>query len=141
MIKGIYALKIYVEPDYYKIGSLGTFYLSGYYFYIGSAMNGLYQRICYHVNSKNKRWHIDYIDNNIIKIIFAVTDNKNYESIISNDLGKGIIKKFGSTDTKDYSHLFNLNDEKIINSFKKYGLKPHILSPDCNELKDVLENI
>jgi len=63
-MKGTYCLIIRVSrPVSLKVGALGVLrFEPGKYVYIGSALNGLEQRIQRHL-SKKKRifWHVDYL--------------------------------------------------------------------------------
>ena len=62
--RGTYALVIYLpRAKTIRVGALGAFkFPSGYYVYIGSAMNGLSARIARHLRRDKKRfWHIDYL--------------------------------------------------------------------------------
>ncbi|MBU4245420.1 MAG: GIY-YIG nuclease family protein [Nanoarchaeota archaeon] len=66
-MKGIYCLVIRLEKDArIRIGSLGElFFEKGSYVYVGSAMNGLENRIARHLRYEKKlHWHIDYMLSN-----------------------------------------------------------------------------
>ena len=63
-MKGCYILLIKLEKD--KIIKIGKFvnrlFKKGFYVYIGSALNGLENRINRHLrNNKKIHWHIDYL--------------------------------------------------------------------------------
>jgi len=81
MQKGTYILVVKLEKDkQIQVGKLGDFlFEKGYYCYVGSAMNGLEQRIGRH-QSKNKKLH-------------QIADGTP-------------VKKFGSSDCNCQSHLF-----------------------------------
>lgn len=62
--RGCYILVIFLEKEeHIRVGALGGINFSpGHYYYVGSAMNGLSQRISRHKRKhKNKHWHIDYL--------------------------------------------------------------------------------
>ncbi|MCK4902633.1 MAG: GIY-YIG nuclease family protein, partial [Thermoplasmatales archaeon] len=63
-MKGSYILLIELENDSkIQIGKLGDIlFKKGFYVYIGSALNGLEQRINRHLRADKKlHWHIDYL--------------------------------------------------------------------------------
>ena len=51
------------EPAEVSVGALGRVSLpAGYYLYVGSALNGLWQRLRRHLRAaKRHHWHIDYL--------------------------------------------------------------------------------
>ncbi len=118
--KGVYILVIEVGNDIVKrVGSLGrVWFKRGTYFYVGSALGtgGLYSRVRRHfIKDKRPRWHIDYLTMEPsvhIRYVAYVLYSEypgDIESEISRILSKSFeitIKKFGSTDKKDKSHLF-----------------------------------
>ena len=62
--RGTYTLVLYLpRAQTIRVGKLGAFrFPRGYYIYIGSALNGLAQRIARHLRPDKKRfWHIDYL--------------------------------------------------------------------------------
>jgi Uncharacterized conserved protein len=63
MRSGTYVLFIrFDSPKDVRVGALGTIRFHGDYCYIGSAMNGLDQRISRHLSKEKKiHWHIDNI--------------------------------------------------------------------------------
>jgi Uri superfamily endonuclease len=111
-MKGSYVLIIELNNDkYIQIGSIGKIYLKkGFYAYIGSALNGIDQRIKRHVR-KNKKvhWHIDFLlkNANVVDVFYKESDVRKecdiakifYENFL-------IIPKFGCSDCKCKSHLF-----------------------------------
>jgi len=112
-ISGSYLLILENHEDInIKIGQLGKIsFKKGYYVYIGSAMNGLDQRLNRHHRSlKKKRWHIDYISPNPMRLIkdFKIRRRDRVEDKIADDLMKiadGYILNFGSSDSRLKSHL------------------------------------
>jgi len=117
-MKGSYILIIQLKKDQkIQIGKLGKIHFSkGFYVYIGSALNGLEQRINRHLRKdKKNHWHIDYLfkHGNIIDIFYNENNSKeecNYAKKFEEKLLP--IPNFGSSDCKCKSHLFygKLND-------------------------------
>ena len=108
--KGTYILKIYLKENK-KIKDWKL--KKGYYFYVGSAKNGLKQRLTRHLRDAKKIfWHIDYLLTNrstSIKEIYVSYSNveKEVAKEFSNFLEP--ITNFGnSDDKKNISHLFYL---------------------------------
>ena len=63
-LKGAYILEFRIdEPVRITVGKLGTFRLgTGWYYYVGSARNGLRGRLLRHILGPGKlHWHIDYL--------------------------------------------------------------------------------
>lgn len=63
-MRGTYTLVLHLaRGQTIRVGARGAFtFPRGYYLYIGSAMNGLAQRIARHARPDKKlRWHIDYL--------------------------------------------------------------------------------
>ena len=119
IMKGSYVLLIYLEKDKeIQIGKLGkTAFKKGYYVYIGSALNGLEQRINRHLrNDKKTHWHIDYLLK-IAKIdsVFYKQHNKKEECRIAKSFSKlKSVDGFGSSDCDCKSHLFYGSKNEII---------------------------
>jgi len=115
--KGSYLLIIRNDTDKtIKIGKIGNrFFKEGFYVYVGSGMNNLEKRIKRHLKKdKIKHWHIDYITT-LMKVtkIYGFRGKKRIESKIAYRLSlicDDYIKGFGSSDTKDKSHLFFFKD-------------------------------
>ena len=111
-MKGSYILLAKLDKESsLNVGKLGVMsFNKGYYAYVGSALNGLEQRINRHLR-KNKKifWHIDYLLRKaIIKNIFYKKSPRKEECKFAKELEKHfkIIKDFGATDCKCKSHLF-----------------------------------
>jgi len=124
-MKGTYVLIIENKKNQeIKIGKLGTiFFKKGFYAYVGSAQNGLKQRINRHIRSDKKyHWHIDYLLKNtkIVNIYYKEGEKKD-ECIFSNILDKFFvfIPRFGCSDCKCNSHLYYSNES----NFNKYLIK------------------
>ena len=129
-IKGVYCLVLKIsKPITVNVGALGKItFEKGTYCYVGSAMNGLKQRIGRHLKLKTghgkKFWHIDYLITNpfvrIEKIYFKRTSKKFEECKTAQKIGTYSVSvpNFGSSDCKCNSHLFkikklNLNWEEF----------------------------
>ena len=76
MKKGCYLLLMDLkENQYISIGKTGKhFFKKGYYVYVGSALNGLQQRIHRHLRTQKKMyWHIDFFLSKVtIKKVFFI---------------------------------------------------------------------
>ncbi len=111
-MKGIYALLINLDEDEkIKIGKLGIVdFKSGYYIYIGSALNSLEGRINRHLQKEKKlKWHIDYLLNEApIVEIYCLETTKKLECEAARKMQKNldVIKNFGSSDCSCEGHLF-----------------------------------
>lgn len=136
ILKGSYCLIIHLkEISVIRPGKLEKINLeSGYYVYVGSALNSLEGRLDRHLRkSKKLFWHIDYLLDNknseIINIIYTISDLKWECEIASSIAENGIkINKFGCSDCKCDSHLFYfkiLQDaiETCQNTYKELDLK------------------
>jgi Uri superfamily endonuclease len=112
-MKGCYILIIELKEDKsIQIGKIGDkFFKKGFYAYIGSALNGLEQRINRHCRTGKKiRWHIDYLlqHGKIIKIFYKENDKKE-ECRIAKKFEERLfsVSIFGCSDCKCNSHLFH----------------------------------
>ncbi|RLG85548.1 MAG: GIY-YIG nuclease family protein [Thermoprotei archaeon] len=126
---GIYVLLVKLNRDFTdKIGSLGLVKLNrGLYLYIGSAKRGLLSRLKRYClrDIKNIHWHIDYL----VKygevlgayIILGKDITESYIANIFSKILKPAINRFGATDTKDITHLFNYHEEKLKYLMDKLG--------------------
>jgi Uri superfamily endonuclease len=85
---GSYILIFELKHDFIiSIGKKGKItFRKGYYVYVGSALNGLEQRIKRHLKSnKRKHWHIDYLlEFALIKYIFIKESKKKKNVILQN---------------------------------------------------------
>ena len=111
-VKGSYILLIQLpEEQTIKAGSvLDTYFPTGYYAYVGSAMGGLKPRLNHHLKENKKpHWHIDYLlqKASIHGVIVCQTKDR-AECIIAQALSHQFnsILGFGSTDCHCRSHLF-----------------------------------
>ncbi len=110
---GAYLLLISLKNDrVINAGGLGPkFFKSGCYIYVGSAKRNLSKRMARHTRKrKQKRWHIDYLIGEAVRIIPVPI-------ITADDLECGLadalcqiadnpVKGFGSSDCRCNSHLF-----------------------------------
>ncbi|RLF41036.1 MAG: GIY-YIG nuclease family protein [Thermoplasmata archaeon] len=128
-MKGSYVLLVLI-PRYLEIQIGKKFrynFKKGYYAYVGSALNGLEQRINRHLSSNKKyHWHIDYLlDYGHITDIFYMKSNRREECNIASIFASSLqgIKGFGCSDCKCYSHLFYGSRDEILSILKKLDMK------------------
>jgi len=116
-MKGIYCLVIDLKKDIMtKIGKLGNIgFDKGKYIYIGSAQNGIKQRVKRHFKkNKTKHWHIDYLlDNENVKLerYLYKKAGKKEECKLACSLLSSLeepVNKFGCSDCSCKSHLFRI---------------------------------
>ena len=118
-MKGSYILLMELDKDStIKVGKLGKIHFKkGFYAYVGSALNGLEQRIERHKRSNKKlHWHIDYFLKyaKIIDIFYRESEEKE-ECEIANKFEKlDVITDFGCSDCKCKSHLFYGSNKDIL---------------------------
>ena len=130
-MKGSYLILINLkDKENIQIGKLGKIdFKKGIYVYVGSAFNGLEQRINRHLNEDKKlHWHIDYLlrIGEISDIFYKKTTyNKecNIAKFLDRDLSK--IKGFGCSDCNCNSHLFYGNKDNILKIIKKLEMKKY----------------
>lgn len=117
MRKGTYILIMEMSECDVEVGSLGVLHFTkGSYCYVGSAMNGLDQRISRHLSKDKKiRWHID-------RLTTSCTDIVAYEcishgirecelcDIVIESGGIPVFKGFGCSDCKCRTHLFFVDE-------------------------------
>ncbi len=112
--RGTYTLVIYLSrAQTIRIGALGEFnFPRGYYLYIGSAMNGLAQRIARHVRpDKKMHWHIDYLLAHAqIKEVWAHQGADRLECLWAQAAlalpgARIIVPRFGASDCDCATHL------------------------------------
>jgi len=95
----------------------------GFYVYVGSAMNGLEQRIRRHTQENKKmHWHIDYLLKHakIIKFFYKESKVKE-ECMIAKKFEEKLqpIPGFGSSDCNCKGHLFYGSEKEITNVVDK----------------------
>ena len=119
-MKGSYILLTELkEEKTIQIGKLGYVnFKKGFYAYIGSALNGLEQRINRHLRTEKKNhWHIDYLLKfSKIKDIFYTENNFKEECNIAKRFEEKLIHTpdFGCSDCSCKSHLFYGPEDEII---------------------------
>jgi Uri superfamily endonuclease len=127
---GSYILIIELKTDVLlSIGKINKYHFKkGSYVYVGSALNGLENRIKRHLKiHKKKHWHIDYFLEyaKITGIYYKLSKNKDECDIANNFYNEFLsIEGFGCSDCSCKSHLFYVtnNFKHIIKKFemKKY---------------------
>ena len=125
-MKGIYALLIQIDEfASINVGALGKKdFKPGLYAYVGSAQNGVEQRVKRHLeNKKTLFWHIDYLLNSkkakIIKILYKQA-HKEEECRLAQKLRRHnqAAYGFGSSDCHCLSHLFSISNSKELDTMK-----------------------
>ena len=118
-MKGTYLLIMTLPKDTSIIvGKHGILHFKkGCYAYVGSALNGLEQRIQRHLRTDKKtHWHIDYLlpFTEIVEIFYK-ENNRKEECSIAQDLERNFtsIPGFGCSDCSCKSHLFFGSSEEI----------------------------
>ena len=108
-----------------------SFFKSGFYAYVGSALNGLEKRLERHLRSQKKfHWHIDYLlESAIVREIVWATTTVNAECSIALCLSGELpaVPGFGCSDCRCRSHLFYSRDvervlAKVMNAFEYNNL-------------------
>lgn len=128
-MNGSYILLIKLGDDKeIQIGKLRTiFFKKGFYVYIGSALNGLEQRINRHCRSEKKiHWHIDYfLQHANVLNAFYKENNIREECKIAKSFEQRLtpIMNFGCSDCKCRSHLFQGSLEEINSSIEKLQMQ------------------
>lgn len=117
-IKGTYVLVLKIESDAIVKTKGRSFSVEkGYYAYVGSAMNGLFQRIQRHLKrEKRKHWHIDFLLDTAKVIAVTILPSEHpLEKRIARVLATTFfsVKGFGASDSKSSSHLFRIAKEDL----------------------------
>ena len=126
-MKGSYLLLIELsDKKTIQIGKLGLIdFPKASYLYLGSAMNGIEQRIKRHFSkNKNHHWHIDYfLDSAQLKQAFYKQNDQKEECMISEELHGSFdsMPFFGSSDCECKSHLFYGNHTSLIDCLSVLG--------------------
>lgn len=130
-MKGSYLLVIKKENDsIIQIGKLGEIdFKKGYCLYVGSALNGLEQRIQRHLRKdKITHWHIDYLLEyaKIVDVFYKEKDTRE-ECFIAKKLDEKLpsIPGFGCSDCNCKSHLFYGKYDEIKNIIERLNMKSY----------------
>jgi len=119
-MKGSYVLFIELSSEKrIPIGKKRFFiFPSGWYVYVGSAMNGIERRVKRHLsNEKRMHWHIDYFLQyaQIKKIFYKQSSNKEECEIAQSFIRSfNKFKGFGSSDCSCESHLFHGSKAQLL---------------------------
>jgi Uri superfamily endonuclease len=119
-MKGTYLLLMKLKKNTtITIGKQGDiFFKKGCYLYVGSALNGLDQRIQRHLRKQKKmHWHIDYLLlHTTIHHVFYTESTSKQECTIAQVLDNELcsVPGFGSSDCSCISHLFSGTYDDII---------------------------
>jgi Uri superfamily endonuclease len=124
-MKGAYCLVLaFPRSMTIEIGSLGKLtFEKGFYIYIGSAMNGIENRVERHLRKDKKiHWHIDYLTaSGVVKIhkVYIKESSKREECLVAREVSShGLpIEGFGSSDCKCLSHLYRVKDFGFLEGF------------------------
>ena len=129
-MKGIYFLIISISKgSTVKIGALGSIlFEKGSYVYVGSAMNGLENRINRHLREEKKmHWHIDYLlaseNAKIARVFVKETSDKKEECRIAGKIAKigTPVQDFGCGDCRCTTHLFRIGaDFNTLTGFSEF---------------------
>jgi len=111
--KGAYILVLEFEDNHtISVGKLGDLrFKKGIYLYVGSAMGGFRSRVRRYLSGiRAKRWHIDYLlTRSKIKAVLLIPSEVRLESYLAERLSRvfeEVHPGFGSSDTRDRTHLF-----------------------------------
>jgi Uri superfamily endonuclease len=130
-MKGSYVLLMKLDKNRkICIGKLGGIsFNKGFYVYVGSALNGLGQRIRRHLRSDKKmHWHIDYfLEKAYVIAVFYLEGKHRQECNIAHRLRKHFlsVEHFGSSDCACNSHLFYGERNKLIAVINELGMKEY----------------
>jgi Uri superfamily endonuclease len=122
------------RPLVILVGKRGNYnFKAGNYAYVGSALNGLEQRIGRHLrNDKKLHWHIDYLlQHAAVRAVIYAESSEKQECRISRELLNILesLPGFGCSDCRCSSHLFFHDDKDalrkaVLAGFMSAGLVP-----------------
>lgn len=124
-MKGSYLLviKLNCKKNIHVGKKAEIFFDKGHYVYVGSALNGIIQRVSRHLNPQKKlHWHIDYLlEFAKIECIYYKQSNTRQECEIASELKEKLqpVPGFGCSDCNCKSHLFHGTYEEVIDSIEK----------------------
>ncbi len=130
-MKGSYILIVELKNDsIISVGKKGEErFNKGYYIYVGSALNGLDQRIQRHLRKQKKiHWHIDYLLKHAVVIdVFYKESKVREECNIAKKLDGQLflIPGFGCTDCRCKSHLFYGSFEEVMSAVEKLQMNSY----------------
>ena len=133
-MRGSYLLLIELKnTETIPVGKLGKIdFKKSYYIYVGSALNGLDQRIQRHLRKQKKiHWHIDYLLNRTkIVNVFYKQSKIREECFIAKTLERELssIPGFGCRDCECKSHLFYGSYEEIKNAISNLEMKQYLIN-------------
>ena len=138
MLKGTYLLFMrFLCDKRTNVGSLGAVHIeAGEYCYVGSAMNGLRQRIERHLSSeKTIHWHIDHLtilaDHKEAFVSLEPIDECELAAMAEGEGCTPIFKGFGCSDCRCRTHLFAVDGISKQNLLKSSDTAP--FSPEHNK--------
>lgn len=132
-MKGVYLLVMELPKNTsVMVGKHGFVYFQqGYYVYVGSALNGLEQRIERHLRKQKKiHWHIDYLlPSTEIVDIFYKESNRRDECRIARVFERTFpgILGFGCSDCACSSHLFYGSSKEISKVVVDLQMKSYLM--------------
>lgn len=139
---GTYILVLLLaQPTRAVVGALGALDLkSGYYLYVGSALNGLAGRLRRHsrTDSKHLYWHIDYLRAHatLVEVWWTLSTERlecDWAAALRRLPGEPEpVAGFGASDCRCSSHLFYLVDRPSCNDFADQQLNQDIASTNKN---------
>ncbi len=129
-MKGTYLLVMTLPDDTsLTVGRRGVIHFQkGCYAYVGSAFNGLEQRIQRHLRTDKKtHWHIDYLlpFTEIVEIFYKENTQRE-ECRLAQTLYRNFtnIPGFGCSDCACTSHLFTGSYHDILRTIDSLNMKP-----------------
>ncbi|MBN2599660.1 MAG: GIY-YIG nuclease family protein [Candidatus Thermoplasmatota archaeon] len=130
-MKGTYLLVMELPHDTtVLVGKLGSIHFQkGCYVYVGSAFNGVEQRIQRHLRKqKKKHWHIDYLlpCTRVIEVFYKESNQREECTIAGTFEGAfSSIPGFGCSDCSCTSHLFSGSSHEISRRAVKLHMMPY----------------
>jgi len=132
-MKGTYLLVMALRKDAsILVGKHGfVHFQKGCYVYVGSALNGLDQRIQRHLRKQKKiHWHIDYLlpFTEFVDIFYKENTQRD-ECTIAQEFEKNFtnIPGFGCSDCSCESHLFHGSSQEISQRAYDLHMKTYLL--------------
>ncbi len=121
LMKGTYVLLMRLSTDCsISVGALGELrYEAGWYAYVGSAGNGLSQRVGRHLSVPSKRrWHVDSLNASCCERYAMVWKSVGPSEcelgrLLTSVGAKPSHSGFGSSDCRCPTHLFSVDDESL----------------------------